>query len=190
MTPQRFTSMTRRHLSRSPRTPAPPPIPALFISSATSPKSERVKSFRRSTSAASLTSTTQRRTSPERAASRDDLLHGRFERGGVGVGHDDLHAEAGEFFGGGKTDAARRAGDDRDPAGARERMERHGEAPFRLSVRACGRRLAGAKQRLDPALAPHQPQTAPSVALSEAITMLGSIPTPCSTRSCASLIST
>ena len=64
------------------------------------------------------------------AASRRDAVLRRLERGGVGVGHDDFHAEAGEFFRGGKPDAARRAGDDRDPTGGQSRMERHGEAPF------------------------------------------------------------
>ena len=57
---------------------------------------------------------------------------GRFEHRGVGIGHHDLHAEAGELHCGGKTDAARRAGDDRDPTGAEGRVERHAKLLFAL----------------------------------------------------------
>ena len=50
---------------------------------------------------------------------------GRLERLGVGVGHDDLHAESGELRRGGKAYAACRAGDHGDPAGAERGVERH-----------------------------------------------------------------
>ena len=72
---------------------------------------------------------------------------GHLERAGVGVGHDDFHAESGEPRRGGKTDAARRAGDDRDPAGAERGGGEACEAPSSLLV----------VDRLDPAIAPHQP---------------------------------
>ena len=57
-----------------------------------------------------------------------DARRRRRQRFGVGVGHADLHSEAGEFPRGGETDAAGGAGDDRDASGGESGMMDMGES--------------------------------------------------------------
>ena len=69
---------------------------------------------------------------------------GGLERLPVRIGHADIHAERDEFGRSGKADAARRAGDDRDPVLGKCRMSGHG---FASSGPKGSRRLHHARQR-------------------------------------------
>ena len=115
ITPQRLTSICAASGPDRQTIRPPPPVPALFISTATSPKASIDRGFQ----------------APDvlEAADVDGegshivrLRRGRADLGGAGlqrlaaqVRHAHFHAERGEFGRSGQANAAGRSGDDRDP---------------------------------------------------------------------------
>ena len=116
ITPQRLTSRMRRQRPGSPNNSPPPPVPALFISTATSPNASKTEVLEAPhvVEAADVHSEGSHEIRPRRGGA--DLRGRGLERLAAQVGHAHFQPKRGELGGRRQADAAGRSSDDRDTA--------------------------------------------------------------------------